>query len=186
MFVMSPQRRELPSLPKLEEITPRGRRDGEPREGDQLHEDFSYHMYNYITDADGLQGARRKHPLHSLSTVRLDEKQTDRMRLLDNVRENSYNGDLNAGNVVGARGLNTNSQEETSLRRGDARGFDEQVEVLANAFENSTLATPQQTHHPIRGWQSSSPLHPGRRGAFTPNSGRRDDQRSLSHDDCWN
>ena len=51
---------------------------------------------------------------------------------------------------------------------------------LANTFENSSLTTPQQTRRQARGWQSSSPLHPGGRGSFTPNSWREDDQRSLS------
>ena len=87
---------------------------------------------------------------------------------------------MTARDVVGARSLNTNGQVETTFRRGEASGFDEQVEMLANTFENSSLATPQQTHRQARGWQSSSPLHPGGRGSFTPNSWRGDDQRSLS------
>ena len=139
-------------------------------------------MYNYIPDNEHLQGARRKHTFQSLSTVdiRLTEKQNDRMKLLDNIRDNSYNADLAARDVDGARSLNTNGQVETSFRRGEASGFDAQVERLADTFGNASLVTPQHAHRQERGWQSSSPLHPGRRGSFTPNSWKRDDQRSLS------
>ena len=49
------------------------------------------------------------------------------------------------------------------------------------AFENSSLATPHHTPHPIRGWQSSSPLNPTRGGSFTPSNRRYTDQQSLSH-----
>ena len=74
----------------------------------------------------------------------MTEKQNDRIRLLDNIRENSYNTDLTTGDVVGARSLNTNSQGETTFGRGAASGLDEQVERLATTFENASLATPNK------------------------------------------
>ena len=83
---------------------------------------MSDHRYHYIANTEGLQGARRKH-FHSLSTVRLDEKLNDRRRLLENVRDSSYN-DLNNRDVDGARSLNTNGQEDTSFGRGYTSGVD--------------------------------------------------------------
>ena len=58
--------------------------------------------------------------------------------------------------------------------------FEQQMEVLSNTFESSSLNTPQQTHYQARGWQSSSPLHPVGRGSFLSNSWREDDHRNLS------
>ena len=175
--------RGLPYIPKAEEDTPRGGRNESPRELSHLHEDTSYHVYNYISENEGVeQGARRKHNFKSLSTldVGLTEKESDRIKLLYTIRDNSYNVDSAARDEGGARSLNPNGQVGENFRRGRASGFDQQMEMLANTFETSSLTTPQQTRHQARGWQSSSPLHPGGRGSFIPNSWREDDQRSLS------
>ena len=115
--VVSQPGRSLPDLPKQEEVTPRRRYNGEPWANDLLQGDLSDHVYQYMDDTEKLQGARRKHPFNSLSTVRLDEKLNDRMRLLENVRDNSYNN-LNTGTVDGARSLITTGQEDSSFGRG--------------------------------------------------------------------
>ena len=175
---MSQPGRSLPDLPKQEEVTPRRRYNGEPWANDLLQGDLSDHVYQYMDDTEKLQGARRKHPFNSLSTVRLDEKLNDRMRLLENVRDNSCNN-LNTGTVDGARSLITTGPDVSSFGKGTS-GVGTQVEDLAVAFENSSLATPHHTPRPIRGWHSSSPLNPTRGGSFTPSNRRYTDQQSLS------
>ena len=66
--------RSLPDLPKDEEVTPRRGYNGEPWANDLLQGNLSDHVYQCMDDTEKLQGARRKHPFNSLSTVRLDEK----------------------------------------------------------------------------------------------------------------
>ena len=175
---MSQPGRPLPNVPKDEEVTPRRVYNGEPWANDLLQGNFSDNGYQYMDDTDRPQGARNKHSFNSMSTVRLNEKLSDRMRLLEDVRDNSCHN-VNTGIVDGAKSLLTTGRNDSSFGR-NSNGVNPQVEDLTVALGNSSLATPHHTPHAMRDWQNSSPLNPTQRGSFTPSHRRYTDHHILS------
>ena len=170
--------RSLPDLPRNEGVTPRRGYNGEPWANDLLQGNFSDHAYQYMDDTEKPKGARKKHSFSSMSTVRLNEKLSDRMRLLEDVRDNSCHN-VNTGIVDGAKSLLTTGRDDSSFGRNSS-GVGPQVEDLTVALGNSSLATPHHTPHAMRDWQNSSPLNPTQRGSFTPSHRRYTDRHSLS------
>merc|ERR1711923_569089 len=108
--------RPLPNVPKYEEVTPRRGYQGEHWPNDLLQGDFDDDGYHYVTNTERQQGARKKHSFHSMSTVRLEEKLSDRMKLLENVRDQNVNNNV----VDGAKSLHTPGRSDSVVGKNSS------------------------------------------------------------------
>ena len=110
-----------------------------------------------------------------MSTVRLEEKLADRMKLLEDVRDQNVNNN----EVDGANCLHTPGRSGSAVGKNSST-LAPPIDELSVAFGNSSLATPIHTPHALRDWNHSSPLNPTHRGSFNTGNRGYTDHHDLS------
>ena len=110
-----------------------------------------------------------------MSTVRLEETLADRMKLLENVRDQNVNNN----EVDGANSLHTPGRSGSVVGKNSST-MAPPIEELSVAFGNSSLATPIHTPQGLRNWNHSSPLNQMHRGSFNTGNRGYTDHHDLS------
>ena len=99
----------------------------------------------------------------------------DRMQLLNDVRDHTINND----GVNGANSLHSPGRSGSIVGKFSSP-LAPTIDELSVAFDNSSLATPNNTPHVLRDWSHSSPLNPMHRGAFNTGIKGYTDHHMLS------